>query len=66
MDVLGTHSYDTLVELRRQDYHERKLKKWWGTFYCGDQALIRQLIGDATTLLHTTLDWNLLKVIISY
>ena len=66
MDVLGTHSYDTLVELKREDYHERKLKKWWGTFSYGDRALIRQLIGDATALLHTTLDWNLLKVIISY
>lgn len=65
MDVLGTHSYDTLVELKKEDYHERKLKKWQGTFSCGDQALIRQFIGDATALLHTTLDWNLLKVIIS-
>ena len=65
MDVLGTHSYDTLVKLEREDYHERKLKKWWGTFSCGDRAFIRQLIGDATTLLHTILDWNLLEVIIS-
>ena len=31
MDVLSAHSYDTLVELEREDYHERKLKKWWGT-----------------------------------
>ena len=41
MDVLGAHSYDTLVELKREDYHERKLKRWWGSFSCGDQALIR-------------------------
>ena len=41
MDVLSTHSYDTLVELKREDYHERKLKRWWGTFSYGDQALIR-------------------------
>ena len=27
MDVLSAHSYDTLVELERDDYHERKLKK---------------------------------------
>ena len=65
MEVLGTHSYNTLVELRREEYHVKKLKKWWGTFSHGDKALIRQLIGDATTLLHTTLDWHLLKVIAS-
>ena len=41
MDVLGIHSYDTLVELEREEYHERMLKKWWGTFSNGDQALIR-------------------------
>ena len=41
MDVLSTHSYDTLVELKREDYHERKLKRWWGTFSYGDRALIR-------------------------
>ena len=66
MDVLGIHSYDTLVELEREDYHERMLKKWWGTFSNGDQALIRQLIGDTIALLHTTLDWHLLEVITSY
>ena len=65
MEVLGTLSYDTLVELEREEYHERKLKKWWGSFSPGDQALICQLIGDTTALLHTTLDWHLLEVITS-
>ena len=41
MDVLGAHSYDTLVELEREEYHEKKLKRWWGTFSYGDQALFR-------------------------
>ena len=63
MDVLGAHSYDTLVELEREDYHERKLKKWWGSFSCGDQAIIRQLLGDTIAFLHTRLDWHLLEVI---
>ena len=63
MDVLGAHSYDTLVELEREDYHERKLKKWWGTFSCGNQAFIRQLLRDATALLHTRLDWHLLRCV---
>ena len=65
MEVLGAHSYDTLVELKREEYHERKLKKWWVSFSCGDRALLRQLIGDATTLLHTTLNCHLLEVITS-
>lgn len=65
MDFLGAHSYDTLVEIERE-YNERKLKRWWGTFSCGDQTFILQLVGDATILLHTTLDWHLLEVITSY
>ena len=66
MEVIGTHSYDTLVELEKEEYHKRKLKKWWGSFSPGDQALICQLIGDTTALLHTTLDWHLLEVITSH
>lgn len=66
MDVLGAHSYETLVKLEREDYHERKLRKWSGSFSCGDRALIQQLLGDATALLYTTLDWHLLEVITSY
>nr|POE95299.1 hypothetical protein CFP56_05659 [Quercus suber] len=27
MDVLGAHSYDTLVELERREYHEKKFKR---------------------------------------
>ena len=65
MEVLGVLSYDTLVELESEEYHERKLKKWWGSFSCGDWAILRQVIGDATTLLHTTLGWHLLEVITS-
>ena len=66
MEVLDVDSYNTLFVLESEEYHERKLKKWWGSFSRGEQALIRQLIGDATALLHTTLDWHLLEVITSY
>ena len=65
MDVLGAHSYDTLVELEREDYHERELKRWLGSFSCGDQAYIWRLLGDVIALLHTKLDWHLLEVITS-
>ena len=51
MDALGPHSYDSLVKLERESYY--------------DQAFIQQLPRDATTLLHTTLDWHLLEVITS-
>ena len=56
MDVLGAHSYDTLIELERKEYHEKKLKIWWGTFSCGDRAFLRQFLRDATVVLHTRLD----------
>ena len=56
MDALGAHSYDTLVELERESYYEKKLRRWWSPFSCGDQELILQLLRDATALLHTTLD----------
>ena len=65
MEVLGAHSYNTLVELEWDEQHKKKLKKWWGTCSHGDQALIHQVIGNATALLHTTLDWHLLEVIAS-
>ena len=65
MDALGAHSYDTLVELERESYYEKKLRRWWSPFSCGDQELILQLLRDATALLHTTLDWHLLEVITS-
>ena len=65
MDVVGSHSYDTLVELERESYYEKKLIRWLSSFSCGDLAFIRQLLGDAITLLHNTLDWHLLEVITS-
>ena len=65
MDVLGAYSYDTQVKLKREDYHERKLKRWRGSFSCGDQALILQILRNATALIYTTLDWHLLEVITS-
>ena len=55
MGALGAHSYNTLVELKRESYYEKKLRRWWSSFSCGDQALIRQLLGDATTSLRTHL-----------
>ena len=66
MDAFGAHSYDTLVELERESYYEKKLRRWWSSFSCGDQALIQWLLGDAIALLHTTLDWYLLEVISSW
>ena len=56
MDALGAHSYNTLVELERKFYYEKKLRRWWSSFSCGDRAFIQQLLGDATAHLHTTLD----------
>ena len=40
MEVLGAHSYNTLAELEREKYHRKNLKRWLGTFSCGDQALL--------------------------
>ena len=36
MDVLGAHSYDTLVELEKESYYEKKLRKWGSSFSCSD------------------------------
>ena len=65
MDALGAHSYDALVKLEREAYHEKKLRRCWSSISCCDRAFIQQLVVDATALLHTTLDWHLLEVIIS-
>ena len=65
MDVLGAHSYDTLVELERESYYEKKLRRWLSSFSCGDQAFILQLLRDTAAFLHTSLDWHLLEVITS-
>ena len=62
MDALGAHSYDTLVELERESYYEKKFRRWLSSFSCDDQAFIRQLLGVATTLLYTSLDWHLLVI----
>jgi len=40
MDALVAHSYDTLVELEKESYLEKKLKRWWISFSCGDWAFI--------------------------
>ena len=53
MDAFGTHSYDTLVELEREFYYEKNLRRWLSFFSCGDRTFIQKLLGDATTLLHT-------------
>ena len=65
MDALGFMSYDTVVELERQNFHERELKRWWTSFSSKDRAYIKQFLGDATSLFHSTLDWHLLEVIIT-
>ena len=66
MDALIAHSYDTLVELEKESYYEKKLRRWWSSFSCGNWAFIWRLLGDAIALLHTTLDWHLLQVITSF
>ena len=70
MKVLGAHSNDTLVQLEREEYYKKKPKKWWGSFSRGDQALLQQFLGNASSLLHigdqAPLDWHLLEVITSY
>jgi len=32
MDVLGLKTYDIVVELKRETFHERELKRWWISF----------------------------------
>ena len=41
MDAFGTHVYNILVELERESYYEKKLRRRWSSFSCGGQALIR-------------------------
>ena len=65
MDAFGAHSYNTLVELERDFYYEKKLKRWWSSLSCGDWAFIQRILGNATAFLHTSLDWHLLEVITS-
>ena len=65
MDAFGFKSYDRVVELERQTFHERELKRWWASFSFKDRAYIKQFLGDATSLFHTPLDWHLLEAIVT-
>ena len=58
MDVLGLKTYDTVVELKQETFHKRELKRWWTSFSSNDRAYIKQFLGDATSLFHSTLDWH--------
>ena len=64
-DALGFKSYDTVVELERQTFHERELKIWWTSFSSKDRAYIKQFLRDATSLFCTPLDWHLLEAIVT-
>ena len=63
MDVLGLKTYDTVVELEWETFHERELKRWWTSFSSKDWAYIKQFLGDAISLFSTSLDWHLLEAI---
>jgi len=41
MDVLGLKTYDNLVELEWENFHERELKRWWNSFSSKDRAYIK-------------------------
>ena len=41
IDVLGLKTYDTVVELEWETFHERELKRWWTSFSSMDQAYIK-------------------------
>ena len=41
MDVLGLKTYDTVVELEWETFHERELKSWWTSFSSKDWAYIK-------------------------
>ena len=59
MDVLGLKTYDTVVELERETFHEKELKSWWALFTSKDRAYIQQFLEDATSLLCNSVDWHL-------
>ena len=63
MDALIAHSYNTLVEFKRESYYEKKFRRQWSSFSCGDRAFLQRFLGDAIALLQTTLAWHLLEVI---
>ena len=56
MDVLGLKTYDIVVKLEWETFHERELKRLWGSFFSKDQAYIQQFLGDATSVFRTPLD----------
>ena len=57
-------TYDALVALEKESFFGKKLMRW-SSFSCSGWVLLQRLLGDATALLHTTLDWHLLEVIVS-
>ena len=65
MDVLGLKTYDTVVELEWETFHEKELKSWWALFTSKDRAYIQQFLEDATSLFCISLDWHLLEAIIT-
>jgi len=65
MNVLGLKTYDFVVELERETFHERELKRWWISFSSKDRAYIKQFLKDATSLFRTPLDWHLREAIIT-
>jgi len=65
MEALGFKSYDTTMELERQTFHKRELKRWWTSFSSKDRAYIKQFLRDAISLFHTPLDWHLLEAIVN-
>ena len=41
MDAYRFKSYDRVVKLERQTFHERELKRWWVSFSFKDRAYIK-------------------------
>ena len=65
MDVLGLKTYDIVVELERETFHKRELKRWWTSFSSKDRAYIKQFLGNATSLFCTPLDCHLLEAMVT-
>ena len=53
------------MELDRENFHERELKRWWTSFSSKYRAYIKQFLGEATSLFRTSLDWHLLEAIVT-
>ena len=47
MDILGLKTYNTVVELEQETFHERELKRWSISFSSKDRAYIKQFLEDA-------------------